>query len=125
MSDEHKQHMEHCSVIKFLVQQNETNAEIVTELTSVYSTHVLKSTAMKKWVDCIQSGRQLMGDDARAECLATTYNVQKVKREIEKGCRKMIRDVAKNTDILCTSVHKILQQNLEMKKVCSSWFSKS
>ncbi len=30
----------------------------------------------------------------------------------------MIRDVADSTDILCTSVHKILLQNLEMKKVC-------
>ncbi len=31
----------------------------------------------------------------------------------------MIRDVTDSTDILRTSVHKILRQNLEMKKVCS------
>ncbi len=31
----------------------------------------------------------------------------------------MIRDVTDSTNILCTSVHKIIQQNLEMKKVCS------
>ncbi len=31
----------------------------------------------------------------------------------------MIRDVVNNTDISCTSVHKIVGQNLEMKKVCS------
>ncbi len=30
----------------------------------------------------------------------------------------MIRDVIDSSDISRTSVHKILQQNLEMKKVC-------
>ncbi len=31
----------------------------------------------------------------------------------------MIRDVADITDISCKCVHKILCQNMEMKKVCS------
>ncbi len=92
------------------------------ELTSVYGTHTLKSTAVKKLVGHFRSGRESVGDNARASRLATACNacnVEKVKQEIEKDCRKTIRDVADSTDISCTSVHKILQQNLEMKKVCS------
>ncbi len=50
---------------------------------------------------------------------STGHRVQKVKWEIEKDCRKMIRNVADNDHILRTSVHKILRQNLEMKKVRS------
>ncbi len=46
-------------------------------------------------------------------------NVEKVKLEIEKYCRNMIRDVADSADILCTRVHKILQERLAMKKLCS------
>ncbi len=54
MSDEHE-HMEQCSVIKFLVQKNKTNVEITKELTSVYGTHTLKSKVVKKWAGCFQS----------------------------------------------------------------------
>ncbi len=92
------------------------------ELTSVYGTHVLKSTAVKKWAGCFQSGRELVDDDARAGWPATACNVrnvEKVNQEIERGRWKTIRDVADSIDISCKSVHKILRQNLGMKKVCS------
>ncbi len=62
-----------------------------------------------------------MGDDVRTGRLATACNarnIEKVKREIEDR-RKMIRDVTDSTNVLCTSVHKHPQQNLEMKKVSS------
>ncbi len=116
MSDKHK-HTEQHSVIKFLVHKNKTNAD----------THTLKSTAVKKWVGRFRSGRELMSDDAWAGRLATAcnvHNVEKVKREIKKDRQKMIRDVADSTNITRMRAHKILRQNLEMKKVCSKLFLK-
>ncbi len=111
MSDE-CEHMEQFFVIKFLVRKNKTNIEIMKELTSVYGTYVLKSTAVKKWAGCFQSGRESVGDDARSGQPATvcnTRNIEKVKRKIKNGRRKMIKDVADITGILRTSVHKILR----------------
>ncbi len=92
------------------------------KLTSVYGTHMLKSIEVNKCVGSFQSGRESVGDDARARWPVTVgnaRNIEKMKRKIEKNHRKTIRLVADSTDILCTSVHKIIQQNLEMKKVCS------
>ncbi len=120
MSDEHE-HMEQHSEIKFLVQKNKTNAEIIKELTSAYGTHVVKSTAMKKWAGFFQSERESVCNDARANQPSTvcnTRNVEKAKQEIKKNHRTMIRDVADSINISHTSVHKILLQNLGMK-VCS------
>ncbi len=121
MSDERK-HIEQCSVIKFLVQKNKMNAKIMKELMTVYGTHVLKSTAVKKWAGCFWSGRESVCNDAWAGQPATACNmrnIEKVNWEIEKDRQKIIRDVANSTDILRTSIHKILRQNLEMEKVCS------
>ncbi len=90
------EHIEQHSVIKFLVKKNKTNTEIMKEQTSVYGTHALKSTAVKKWVGCFWSGRELLGNDTQAGWPATAcnvHNVEKVKREI-KDRQKTIRDVA-------------------------------
>ncbi len=65
-------------------------------------THVLKSTAVKKEAGHFWSRRESVGEDARAGQPATVYNtrnIEKVKREIKKDCRKTIRDVAASTDI--------------------------
>ncbi len=97
------------------------NTKIMKELMSVYGTHASKSTAVKKWAGCFQSGKESVGNDARAGRPATAcnvHNVEKVKREIE-DCQKIIRYVPDRTNISRASVHKILQQNLKMKKVCS------
>ncbi len=54
------------------------------ELTSVYGMHVLKNTAVKKWVGHFQSGRESVDYDVRAGRPATACNVrniEKVKRE--------------------------------------------
>ncbi len=112
MSNE-REHTEQYSVIKFLVQINKTNTEIMKELTSVYGMHALKSTTVKKWAGRFQSGRELVCEDVRAGQPAIVCNVEKVKREIE-DCQKTIRDVTDSTDISRTSMHKILLQNLEM-----------
>ncbi len=60
-----------------------------------------------------------MGDDARTGQLATACNAEKMKQEIAKDCQNMICDVADSTDNSCMNAHKILRQNLKMKKVCS------
>ncbi len=115
------EHMEQHSVIKCLLQKNETKTEIMNELTSVYGMHALQSTTVKKWAGLFRNGRESVGDDARAGWPATkcnALNIEKVKREIKKDHRKTIRDVTDSNDILSTSVHKIILQNLEMKKVC-------
>ncbi len=81
------EHTEQHSVIKFLVRKNKTNAEIMKELTSVYGTHVLKSTPVKKWAGLFQSRRESVGDDARAGQPSTACNernTEKVKQEIKK-----------------------------------------
>ncbi len=52
------------------------------ELTSVYGTHVLKRIAMKKWVDRFRSGRESVGNDARAGQPV----IEKVNGEIKKDC---------------------------------------
>ncbi len=119
MSDKYE-HTKLCSMITFLVWKNKTNTKIMKEPTSVYGTHTLKSSAVKKCVACFQSGRELVSDDVRVGWPATacnTSNIEKMKREIEKDRWKTIRDVADRTDISCMSVHKILRQNLEMKKM--------
>ncbi len=79
MSDKYE-HTEQCSVIKFLVRKNKTNTKIMKELTSVYGTQALKSTAVKKWVGRFQSGTELVDDNARAGRPCTVCN----KRSVEK-----------------------------------------
>ncbi len=114
--------MEQQSVIKFLVQKNKTNAEIINELISVYGANPLKSTAVTKWGGGFPKWKKVGGNDARAGqpgTVCNARNTEKVKSGIEKDHQKTIRDVTDSTDISHTSVHKIWRQNLEMKKVCS------
>ncbi len=83
MSDEYE-HMEQHFVIKFLVRKNKTNAKIMKELTSMYGTHTLKSTAVKKWVGHFWSERESVGDNGRAgqPVVCNAHNIEKVKWKI-------------------------------------------
>ncbi len=63
MSDKYE-HIEQSSVNQFLVRKNKTNVEIIKELTSVYGTHALKRTEVKKWAGCFQSESESVGNDA-------------------------------------------------------------
>ncbi len=89
MSDE-CEHTEQWSVIKFLVEKNKTNTEIMKEQTSMYGMHMLKSTVMKKLAGHFQiekeSWAMMLKLVYRTVCNAR--NVEKVKEKSRSTTEK-------------------------------------
>ncbi len=97
------------------------------ELTIVYSAYMLKTTTVKKWMSRFQSGRESVGNDARAGQPATVCNacnIEKVKWEIEKDDQKTIRDLIVPIFRVqaCT---KFYGRILRWRKCVQTWFWKS
>ncbi len=114
------------AVAKFLIKKHKSNREIIEELSSVYGTHTLTKATVKKWVGRFCAGRTCLQDDHREGRPATAVNTilrEQVKICTDQDCHKQV-DIATSTKISKSSVRTILQQELNMWKVCSKMMPK-
>ncbi len=104
-----------------------TNKEIGEQLRLVYGDNALQATAVKKWTNRFQNGRNSVEDYAREGRPKTTHNaanIDRIRSFIEKDRRLTMRDIAEGTNINCETLRKILHEDLGMRKVCAKMFPK-
>jgi RNA-binding protein YhbY len=108
--------------IKFLVIMGKNGLEINQMLQQVYGEDALKERTVFKWVQHFREGREDPKDDARSGCPSTSSgneNIYRVRSFVLSDRRLTVRMIAEELGLGKSSVHTILTEHLEMKKVCA------
>jgi len=108
--------------IKFLVKLGENGPEIHQMLQQVYGECALKERTVFKWVQHFREGREDPKDDARSGCPSTSSgneNIDHVCSLVLSDRRLTVRMIAEELGLGKSSIHTILTEHLDMKKVCA------
>jgi len=116
------QQLEQWINIKFLVKLGKNGPEIHQMLQKVYGEYALKERTVFKWVQRFREGREDPKDDARSGCPSTSSgneNIDCVRSLVLSDRRLTVRKIAEELGLGKSSIHTILMEHLEMKKVCA------
>ena len=104
--------------IKFLTKLGKSATETYNLLTEVCGDQCLSHMQVFEWFKKFKEGREYVRDDpklGRPSTAKTQENVEKVARIVQGDCRLSIRAISE----LKESVRQILDDDLDMKKVCA------
>ena len=116
------QQLEQQMNIKFLVKLGKNGPEIHKMLQQVYGEDALKERTVFKWVQRFREGREDPKDNTRSGHPSTSSdneNINCVLSLMLTDHRLTVRMVAEELGLGKSSVHTILIEHLEMKKVCA------
>ncbi|XP_050527959.1 protein GVQW3-like [Daktulosphaira vitifoliae] len=114
--------------IKFLVKLKKTAVESFCILCEVYGEECLSRARSFKWHKRFCNGGEDVEDDDRSGCPTTcssNENVVKIDKIIRQDRRLSVRAVVEIVNIDRESVHKILVENFNIKKVCAKMVPKN
>jgi len=115
------QQLEQWINIKFLVKLGTNGPEIHQMLQQVYGEDALKERTVFKWVQRFWEGCEDPKEDARSGRPSTSSdneNINRVHSLVLSDRRMTVRMIAEGLGLGKSSVHTILTEHLEMKKVC-------
>jgi len=121
------QRLEQWINIKFLVKLGKNGPEIHQMLQQVYGEYALKERTVFKWVHHFWEGREDPKDDARTGCPSTSSgneNIDRVRSLMLSDRRLTVRMIAEELGLGKSSIHTILMDHLEMKRVCTKIVAK-
>lgn len=115
-------------IIKYFTLADETPINIWTRLCRVHGAQTLSQTAVRNWYRRFKA-------DPRASCLdqlrcggpRTARNqrtIERVRRLITTDCRLTVRDIALQVRVSVGSVHKIIREDLKLKKIAARFVPK-
>ena len=108
--------------IKFLVKLDKNGPKIHQMLQQVYGEYALKERTVCKWVQRFREGHEDPKDDARSGSPSTSSgneNIDRVHSLVSSDRRLTVRMIAEELCLGKSSVHTILTEHLEIKKVCA------
>jgi len=111
--------------IKFLVKLGKNGPEIHKMLQQVYGECALKERTVFKWVQCFQEGCEDPKDDARSGHPSTSSgneNIDRVRSLVLSDRRLTVKMIAEELGLGKSSIHTILREHLDMKKVCTKMY---
>ena len=112
------------AIVFFLWKEGTPAADIVHRLKNVFGGLAMQKTAVYKWLQRFETGRQSLEDDPRSGRPATPFTHENVRRveEIVLGDRRVtIREVTCKTGIAATQIHEIINSQLQMSKLTARW----
>lgn len=112
------------AIIFFLWKEGTSGNDIVRRLSAVFGEHALHKTAVYKWMQRFEDGRESLEDDPRSGRPATTTtqeNIDSVENILQTNRRITIREVASITGISLRQLHEIITNNLQMRKLTARW----
>jgi len=118
------QKFEHRSVIKFLVLEGQSPSSIYERMVAVYGDSAPSRTVVFDWVRRFKDGQLNIHDDPRCGRPITATdetNVKAVESLVVEDRRITIQQIADTLDISTGTVHGILHDQLQMRKVCARW----
>jgi len=96
-------------------------------LVQVYGDNVMKKTAVYKRVKHFSEGRESVTDEERSRRPATSRteeNIAKGRQIVRENRQLTVRSIAEQVNINRETVRKILDEYLDMRKVCAKMVPK-
>ena len=95
-------------------------------LVKAYGDAAMKRTAFHKWYSRYENGYESVMDDQRSgrPTSITSQKVQEIKELLDKDRRITIREVSQRVDCSVGTVHTIIHENLNMRRLCARWIPK-
>ena len=81
----------------------------------------MKRTALHKWYSRYEDGYESVMDEQRSgrPTSITSQKVQEIKELLDKDRRITVRDVSKRVDCSVGTVHTIIHDSLNMRRLCA------
>ncbi len=118
--------LEQRAVIKFCVQLKKTGVETLSMIWEAFGDETMSQTRVYDWHKQFREGRESIEDDERAGRLSTSKTEENVKvREVLNSDRRLsVRLIADKCNMSKDSVHRILTEDLQMRKICAKMVPK-
>jgi transposase len=117
------EHVEPRAAIKFCVKLGYNASKTYEEVRKANFTPEIKRSAVYKWHKRFKEGRQSLEDDERSgrPAIIDVKLVTSVKNTVEQDRRLTIREIVETTGASYGTVRTILQDNLNMRRLCARW----
>ena len=116
--------IEHRAVIKFFTRKQLNGIEISKELDNVYKDSALSYPTVVKWVAEFKDPERAFEDASRMgrpSTITADENIEAVEHIVMRDRQIYIRRLAEEVAISKTTVHEIMNNHMDMKKVCTRW----
>jgi histone-lysine N-methyltransferase SETMAR len=116
--------IEYRAVIQFFVKEGLTPNEIHSKFITVYGDSSPSFSTIKKWAAEFKRGRTSLEDDPRdrrPKSATTPEITEQVQDMVLDDRRIKVREIVETIDISKERVGYILQEELDMRKVCARW----
>ena len=114
------------TAIKFCVLDGKNRKETMEMLVKAYGDAAMKRTTLHKWYMRYENGYESVMDEQRSGCPTsiTSQKVQEIKELLDKDRRIVVREVSQRVDCSVGTVHTIIHDNLNMRRLCARWIPK-
>jgi histone-lysine N-methyltransferase SETMAR len=102
----------------------ESATEIHNQLVEVHGNSAPSYSSVTDWIRQLQAGRQTLQDEPRSGRPADVVNersIALVKEKINEDKRVTVRELSAECALPRATIHRIIQEHLHMKKLCSRW----
>jgi len=113
--------------IQFCVKLGKSGAETFKMLKVAFKDNAMSQAQVYQWHKRFREGREDVNDDDRSgrpSTSKTDESVEKVRKILTGDRRLSVRMIAELSDIPKTVVHRILTEDLQMRKVCAKMVPK-
>jgi len=114
--------------IKFCVKLRKSGSETLQLLRTAYGDAVLSSSQVLRWYKVFKDGRGDVEDEQRAgrpSSSRTENSVARVKAVLDRDRRLSVRLLAEEVGLPKTDVHRIITEDLHMRKICAKLVPKN
>ena len=114
--------------IKFCAKLGKSGSETLQLLRTAYGDAVLSSAQVLRWHQAFKDGRESIEDEQRAgrpSPSRTENNVARVKAVLDRDRRLSVRLIAEEVGLPKTNVHRIITEDLHMRKNCAKLVPKN
>ena len=95
-------------------------------LVKAYGDAAMKRTALHKWYSWYENRYESVMDEQRSgrPTSITSQKVQEIKELLDKDRHITVREVSQRVDCSVGTVHTIIHDNLNMRRLCARWIPK-
>ena len=118
--------VEQRTAITFCVLNGKTEKETMEMLVKAYGVAAMKRTALHKRYSRYENGYKSVMEEQRSgrPTSITSQKVQEIKELLDQDRRITVREVSQWVDCSIGTVHTIIHENLNMRRLCSRWIPK-